>query len=43
MGETTEVVRRLRAKEAFGTTPIVAVTGYGQAEDRERSFEAIST
>ena len=35
-----EVVRRLRAQPAFAGTRIVAVSGYGQAEDLRRSAEA---
>jgi CheY-like chemotaxis protein len=35
-----EVARRLRAQPEFARTPIVAVTGYGQESDRERSREA---
>ncbi|HSO00529.1 MAG TPA: ATP-binding protein, partial [Candidatus Nanopelagicales bacterium] len=35
-----EVVRRLRAQPAFTGTRIVAVSGYGQAEDLRRSAEA---
>lgn len=35
-----EVARRLRAQPMFAHTPIVAVTGYGQQNDRERSLEA---
>jgi CheY-like chemotaxis protein len=35
-----EVARRLRDRAAFQGTPIVAVTGYGQDEDRARSREA---
>jgi len=32
-----EVARRLRANPAFHGTPLIAVTGYGQDEDRNRS------
>lgn len=35
-----EVARRLRAQPLFAQTPIIAVTGYGQQNDRERSREA---
>lgn len=35
-----EVARRLRAQPQFAHTPIVALTGYGQQSDRERSREA---
>jgi CheY-like chemotaxis protein len=35
-----EVARQLRAQQEFRSTPLVAVTGYGQAEDRVRSREA---
>lgn len=35
-----EVAKRLRAQPEFARTPIVAVTGYGQQSDRERSREA---
>lgn len=35
-----EVARRLRAQPLFAKTPIVAVTGYGQESDRERSRAA---
>jgi signal transduction histidine kinase len=35
-----EVARRLRAQPEFAHTPIVAVTGYGQKNDRERAQEA---
>ncbi|HEX7027207.1 MAG TPA: PAS domain S-box protein [Gammaproteobacteria bacterium] len=35
-----EVARRLRAQPLFANTPIVAVTGYGQENDRKRSREA---
>jgi PAS domain S-box-containing protein len=35
-----EVARRLRADAAFGATTIIAVTGYGQPEDRARTAAA---
>jgi PAS domain S-box-containing protein len=35
-----EVAKKLREQEEFARIPIVAVTGYGQDEDRHRSFEA---
>jgi CheY-like chemotaxis protein len=35
-----EVAKRLRARPDFETTPIVAVTGYGQRSDQLRSQEA---
>jgi CheY-like chemotaxis protein len=35
-----EVARALRAEPEFRRTPLVAVTGYGQDEDRRRSQEA---
>lgn len=35
-----EVARQLRASADFKTTTLVAVTGYGDAEDRERSAAA---
>jgi CheY-like chemotaxis protein len=35
-----EVARALRASPIGGTTLLIAVTGYGQAEDRRRSKEA---
>ena len=35
-----EVARRLRARPEFKGVPIVAVTGYGQDDDRRRSHEA---
>jgi two-component system CheB/CheR fusion protein len=35
-----EVARQLRAQQEFRSTPLVAVTGYGQADDRVRSQEA---
>jgi PAS domain S-box-containing protein len=35
-----EVARALRASPIGGTTQLIAVTGYGQAEDRQRSQEA---
>jgi two-component system CheB/CheR fusion protein len=35
-----ELARRLRADHAFQRTPLLAVTGYGQDEDRSRSREA---
>ncbi|MGC3969474.1 MAG: ATP-binding protein [Pirellulales bacterium] len=35
-----DVARRLREKPEFGRTLIVALTGYGQAEDKRRSREA---
>jgi PAS domain S-box-containing protein len=35
-----EVARRLRSKESFRRTPLIAVTGYGQSDDRERSVRA---
>jgi len=35
-----EVARRLRQLSEFRRTPLVAVTGYGQDDDRRRSQEA---
>jgi CheY-like chemotaxis protein len=35
-----EVARRIRALPAGGTTPLIAVTGWGQQEDVRRCFEA---
>ena len=35
-----EVARQLRAQQEFRNTPLVAVTGYGQADDRLRAREA---
>jgi len=35
-----EVCRRLRAGEWAGEIPIIAITGWGQAEDRQRSKDA---
>ena len=35
-----EVARRLRAGKQFERTPLIALTGYGQAEDRARSRNA---
>ena len=35
-----EVARRIRALPAGGTTPLIAVTGWGQQEDIRRCFEA---
>ena len=35
-----EVARRLRAQHEFNDTQIIAMTGYGQPEDRRRSREA---
>jgi two-component system CheB/CheR fusion protein len=35
-----EVARQLRASADFQTTTLVAITGYGDAEDRERSAAA---
>jgi PAS domain S-box-containing protein len=35
-----EVARRLRALPEFNGTALIALTGYGQDEDRRRSFEA---
>ncbi len=35
-----EVARSLRQRAAFRRTPLVAITGYGQDEDRRRSREA---
>ena len=35
-----EVARRLRAQDAFRRTPLIAVTGYGQENDRQRSVQA---
>ena len=35
-----DVARRLREQPEFKRTPLVAVTGYGQEEDRRRSHEA---
>jgi CheY-like chemotaxis protein len=34
------VCRRLRAEPAFAKAVIVALTGYGQEEDRNRSLQA---
>jgi signal transduction histidine kinase len=35
-----ELARRLRAEAGFNGVPLVALTGYGRADDRERSREA---
>lgn len=35
-----QVARRLRAESAMDATPIIAMTGYGDVEHRERSREA---
>src|SRR5690606_12310747 len=35
-----EVARRLRSQPEFERTPIIAVTGYGQHNDRRRAHEA---
>jgi CheY-like chemotaxis protein len=35
-----EVVRRLRALPGLGTIVVIAQTGWGQAEDREKTIEA---
>jgi signal transduction histidine kinase len=35
-----EVARRIRALPAGGSTPLIALTGWGQQEDVRRSFEA---
>lgn len=35
-----EVARRLRENAAFKRTPLVAITGYGQDEDRMQSEQA---
>jgi two-component system, sensor histidine kinase len=35
-----EVARRLRAAPATSTIRLIAVTGYGQAEDRQRALDA---
>jgi PAS domain S-box-containing protein len=35
-----EVARRLREHEAFKATPLIAMTGYGQDADKERSKQA---
>lgn len=35
-----ELVRRLKAEHPGGTTKFVALTGYGQASDRDRAVEA---
>ena len=35
-----EVARRLREQERFAATPLVALTGYAQYEDRQRAFDA---
>jgi signal transduction histidine kinase/DNA-binding response OmpR family regulator len=35
-----EVATRLRSMPQFGRTLLVAVTGYGQADDRRRAYEA---
>lgn len=35
-----EVANRLRAQPEFEHTPIIAVTGYGQEDDRRRALEA---
>jgi CheY-like chemotaxis protein len=36
-----EVAQQLRATPEFKRTPLVAVTGYGQEEDRRRSNEVV--
>lgn len=38
--EGTEVLRRIRAKEAGKTIPIIAVTSYAMSGDRERLLAA---
>jgi CheY-like chemotaxis protein len=35
-----EVAAQLRAHAPFARTPLIALTGYGQEEDRQRSREA---
>ena len=35
-----EVARRIRAQSGFASMILIALTGYGQAEDRERALEA---
>ena len=35
-----ELVRRLREQPAFAGVPVVALTGYDQASDRNRTREA---
>jgi CheY-like chemotaxis protein len=35
-----ELARRLRGDPRFGAIRLIAITGYGQEEDRRRSFEA---
>ena len=35
-----EVARRLRAADEGGAVRLIAITGYGQAEDRQRALEA---
>jgi CheY-like chemotaxis protein len=35
-----DVARRVRQDQAIRDLPLVALTGYGQAEDRKRSHEA---
>jgi len=35
-----EVARRLRLEPAMRDMKLVAMTGYGQEEDRQRAFEA---
>ena len=38
-----EVARRLRRNESLAATPIIAVTSYAMAGDRERALEAGAT
>ena len=35
-----EVARRIRAQSGFGSMMLIALTGYGLAEDRERALKA---
>ena len=35
-----EVAERLREQADFARTPLIAISGYGQAEDLQRSHEA---
>ena len=37
------VARAMRSDPALNDVRLVALTGYGQAEDRDRAFKAVST
>jgi CheY-like chemotaxis protein len=38
-----ELARKLRARPAFGRVVLVALSGYGRDEDRQRASEGVST